>query len=177
MPIIRVALDVPLSTLFDYFFSVDLPINIGQRVLVQFGRKHVVGIVMELAESSDLAAERIKPVVQALDDVPPLPAELLTLMRFCSDYYHHPLGMTVMAALPARLRAQEPVTIKQELSFTLTDSGRALDLNQFPKRRVIQHRVLQALQNGALSGMQIRAMSSSAPANLKLMIEQGWVKG
>jgi primosomal protein N' (replication factor Y) len=175
MPIIRVALDVPLSTLFDYFFSVDLPINIGQRVLVQFGRKHVVGIVMELAESSDLAAERIKPVVQALDDVPPLPAELLTLMRFCSDYYHHPLGMTVMAALPARLRAQEPVTIKQELSFTLTDSGRALDLNQFPKRRVIQHRVLQALQNGALSGMQIRAMSSSAPANLKLMIEQGWV--
>jgi primosomal protein N' (replication factor Y) len=176
MPVVRVALDVPLSTLFDYLLSVDLPAEIGQRVLVPFGRKHVVGIVIELAESSELAVERIKPVEQVLDDVPPLPAELLTLLRFCSDYYHHPLGMTVMAALPARLRAQEPVTIKQELSYALTDAGRALDLVQLPKRRVIQHRIWQALQNGAMSGSQIRALSASAPANLKLMMEQGWAE-
>ena len=130
---------------------------------------------MEFAEASDLALERIKPVVKVLDDVPPLPAELLTLLRFCSDYYHYPLGMVVMSALPARMRAQEPVTIKQELNFALTVSGRSLDTAQLPKRRVIQHRILQALLNGALSGSQIRALSASAPANLKLMIEQGWV--
>ena len=175
MRIVRVALDVPLSTLFDYFLSVEIPVEIGQRVLVPFGRKHVVGIVMELAESSDLATERIKPVVQVMDDVPPLPAELLTLLRFCSDYYHHPLGMTVMSALPARLRAPEAVTIKQELNYVLTDSGLSLDPAQLPKRRVIQHRIWQALQGGVLSGMQIRSLSPSAPANLKLMIAEGWV--
>jgi primosomal protein N' (replication factor Y) len=175
MPIVRVALDIPLSTLFDYLFSVELPVKIGQRVLVPFGRKQVVGIVMELPDSSSLATERIKPILQVLDDVPPLPAELLTLLRFCSDYYHHPLGLTVMSALPVRLRAQEPVSIKQELNYALTDQGRALVLDQLPKRRVIQHRIWQALQNGAMSGAQIRTLSASAPANLKMMMEQGWV--
>ena len=175
MPIVRVALDVPLSTLFDYILSVDLSVNVGQRVLVPFGRKHVVGIVMGLTDGSDLATERIKPVAQVLNDVPPLPAELLTLLRFCSDYYHYPLGMTVLSALPARLRAQEPVTIKQELSFTLTDTGKSLDLAKIPKRRVIQQRIWHALLNGAMSGIQIRALSAAAPANLKLMIEEGWV--
>jgi primosomal protein N' (replication factor Y) len=176
MPVVRAAIDVPMSTLFDYLLSVDAPIEIGQRVLVQFGRRNVVGIVMELAESSDLASERIKTVVQVLTDVPSLPAELLTLLRFCSDYYHHPLGMTVMSALPARLRAQEPVMIRQELSFALTEAGRALDLATLPKRRVIQHRILQALQSSVLSGVQIRALSASAAVNLKVMIEQGWVE-
>ncbi len=176
MHIVRVALDVPLSTLFDYLFSADLRIEVGQRVIVQFGRKFVVGIIMELNASSDLAPERIKPIVQVLDEVSPLPAELLTLLRFCSDYYHHPLGMTVMSALPARLRAQEPVIFKQELNFALTVQGRTLDPAQIPKRRVIQHRIFEALQNGALSGIQIRALSGSAPANLKAMIEAGWVE-
>ncbi|MFA5824679.1 MAG: primosomal protein N' [Gallionellaceae bacterium] len=176
MPIVRVALDVPLSTLFDYLVDADLAVDIGQRVLVPFGRKHVVGIVMEVAASSGLAAERIKPIVQVLDDVPPLPAELLTLLRFCSDYYHHPLGMTVMAALPARLRAQEPVAIKQESNYALTELGHALDLTQFPKRRVVQQRILQALQHTVLSGEQIRALSPSAWANLKALMEAGWVQ-
>ena len=110
MPIIRVALDVPLSTLFDYFVSADTQLEIGQRVLVPFGRKQVLGVAMEWVQDSALAADRIKPVAQVLDDVPPLPQELLTLLQFCSDYYHHPLGMTVLSALPTRLRAVEPIT-------------------------------------------------------------------
>ena len=43
MPIVRVALDVPLPTLFDY--SVAETVAIGQRVIVPFGRKQVEGVV------------------------------------------------------------------------------------------------------------------------------------
>ena len=122
MPIIRVALDVPLSTLFDYVVEQNTEVMIGQRVLVPFGRKQVLGVAMECVEQSDLSAARIKPVTQVLDDVPPLPQELLTLLQFCSDYYHHPLGMTVLSALPTRLRALEPVALKQSLDYTLSAS-------------------------------------------------------
>jgi hypothetical protein len=62
MPIVRVALDIPLPTLFDY--TVDEIVMAGQRVIVPFGRKQVVGVVMECAVDSDLALERIKPVVR-----------------------------------------------------------------------------------------------------------------
>ena len=146
MHIVRVALDIPLSTLFDYFLAENMTAVEGQRVVVPFGRKQVVGVVMECVPSSELAAERIKAVVQVLHDVPPMPAELLKLLRFCSDYYHHPVGMTVMSALPARLRGSLPVALKQTLTYSLSASGRALDLAQLPKRKAVQLRILTALQ-------------------------------
>ncbi|WP_283745814.1 primosomal protein N' [Sideroxydans sp. CL21] len=176
MPIIRVALDVPLSTLFDYFVSADTLLGIGQRVLVPFGRKQVLGVAMEWIQDSTLAMDRIKPVTKVLDDVPPLPEELLTLLRFCSDYYHYPLGMTVLSALPTRLRAVEPIVVKQSLDYTLSATGRALDIATLPKRRVVQQRILQALREAPLSGAQLRNLSPSAPTALKSLLEEGWVE-
>ncbi len=175
MPIIRVALDVPLSTLFDYVVEENTEVIPGQRVLVPFGRKQVLGVVMEIAEQSDLSAARLKPVTQVLDDVPPLPQEMLTLLRFCSDYYHHPLGMTVLSALPARLRDIEPIKLKQALDYTLSAAGKALDIETLPKRRVVQQRILQALRDKVLSGAQLRSLSPSAPTALKALLEAGWV--
>ncbi|HLP98060.1 MAG TPA: primosomal protein N' [Sideroxyarcus sp.] len=176
MPIIRVALDVPLSTLFDYVVSADTPLEIGQRVVVPFGRKQVLGLAMEWAAQSELAADRIKSLAQVLDDVPPLPQELLTLLRFCSDYYHYPLGMTALSALPTRLRAIEPIALKQAQDYTLSAAGRALDLATLPKRRVVQQRILQALQQAPLSGAELRSLSATAPAALKALLEAGWVE-
>jgi primosomal protein N' (replication factor Y) len=176
MPIIRVALDVPLSTLFDYVVSDNMQLKIGQRVIVPFGRKQVLGLAMEWVEHSELSVERIKPVAQVLDDVPPLPQELLTLLRFCSDYYHYPLGMTALSALPTRLRAIEPVTLKQSLDYMLSAAGKTLDISTLPKRRVVQQRILQALRQTPLSGAELRNLSPSAPAALKSLLEAGWIE-
>ncbi|MDO8310756.1 MAG: primosomal protein N', partial [Sideroxyarcus sp.] len=176
MPIIRVALDVPLSTLFDYVVSADTRLEIGQRLVVPFGRKQLVGVAMEWAQHSELSADRIKPVTQVLDDMPPLPQELLTLLRFCSDYYHHPWGMTVLAALPTRLRAVEPITAKQALTYSLSTAGKELDLTTLPKRRVVQQCILQALRQAPMSSAQLRGLSPSAPAALKVLLEAGWVE-
>ena len=176
MPIVRVALDIPLPTLFDYAVSDGVRAKIGQRVLVPFGRKQMVGVVLECATDSMLSAERIKPIVRVLDEVPPLSAELLALLRFCSDYYHHPLGVTVLSALPTRLRSSQPVTLKEAAQYVLSESGRILDLSQFAKRKVVQQRLLTALQHGALSAAQLRTLSPSAPSALKALLQAGWVE-
>ena len=145
-------------------------------MLVPFGRKQVVGVVLKCATDSELSAERIKPIVRVLDEVPPLPDELLTLLRFCSDYYHHPLGVTVLSALPTRLRSSQPVTLKEAVQYALSESGRLLDLSQFAKRKVVQQRLLTALQQGALSAAQLRTLSPSAPSALKALLQAGWVE-
>ena len=98
MPIVRVALDVPLPTLFDYTVAEGIAVATGQRVIVPFGRRQMVGVVMECVAATDMAPERIKPVKQVLHDSAPLSAELLDLLRFCSDYYCHPIVPTVLAA-------------------------------------------------------------------------------
>ena len=176
MPIIRVALDLPLSTLFDYVSTDDIAVTPGQRVLVPFGRRQVVGVVMERVADSELAAEKIKPMVRMLDEIPPLSAELIALLRFCSDYYQYPLGATIMSALPARLRSCAPVSFKEELQYRLSASGRDLDLNQFPRRKVVQQRILSALQAGALSDAKLRSLSPSASGALKALLHTGWVE-
>ena len=176
MKIVRVALDLPLSKLFDYSLDNDISISPGQRVLVSFGRKEMVGVAIECVASSALLAERIKPVLRVLDDTPAMPDELLGLLHFCSDYYHYPLGATVLAALPSRLRIKRAIAIQEEMQYVLSSSGCALDLILLPKRKVVQHRILAALRLGALSITQVRALSSSGVSALKGLLDAGWVE-
>ena len=171
MRFVRVALDLPLSTLFDYKIESEWAIEIGQRVVVPFGRKNLVGVVMECVPESNLAADRVKSVSKVLNEVPPLPQELLALLKFCSDYYHFPLGMVVLAALPARLRVLEPMQIKPNLAYRLTVAGRALDLATLPKRRAVQLRILQALTEAPRQMAQLRALASSASLALNALLE------
>jgi primosomal protein N' (replication factor Y) (superfamily II helicase) len=175
MSIVRVALDVPLSTLFDYALPPGTEIVQGQRVLVQFGRNEMVGVAMECVADSRLDSGRIKPVMRVLDEFPPLPADLLALLQFCSDYYHYPVGATVMAALPAHLRFGKTVALKEPIQYALSDSGRSLDPDYLPKRNLVQRRLLGALQEGPLNAAQLQKLSPGAPGALKALLQAGWV--
>src|SRR5687768_7491039 len=102
--IARVALDVPVDKLFDYRGDDIAQEDIGRRVLVPFGTRTAIGVVIERARTSEVPAARLKGVLEVLRDDPGLGAADLELLRFASDYYHHPMGEVVMGALPARLR-------------------------------------------------------------------------
>jgi len=104
-PIIRLALDVPLDTLFDYLAPDATQHDVGCLAEVYFGKKRVIGVIMQVAAGSALAPEKLKPVNRIFRESPPLSKTLLDLLRFCSDYYHHPLGQVVMNALPGKLRS------------------------------------------------------------------------
>ena len=176
MSIVRIALDVPLSTLFDYTVAESIAVAIGQRVIVPFGRRQMVGVVMECVATTDVSPERIKPVLQVLLDSAPLSAGLLDLLRFCSDYYRYPIGQTVLPALPARLRSDKPIISKPILSYRLSASGAALDLDSFPKRKVVQRRILAKMAEQPCNLAQLKALSATAGAQLKTLEQQGWVE-
>ena len=176
MPIICVALDVPLHKSFDYTVADDVTVVAGQRVLVPFGPRQLVGVVLEQIQDSSLDTARLKPVIRVLDAVPLLSAEVLALLRFCSNYYHYPLGAAVVSALPTRLRSAEPLARSGAQCYALTAAGRDLDIEQFPRRRVVQHRLLAALRQGAQTLAQLRALSPSAPVALKALRQAGWVE-
>jgi len=176
MPIVRVALDVPLPTLFDYTVAEGVAVAIGQRVIVPFGRRQMVGVGSGTVATTDVSPERIKPVMQVLHDSAPLSAGLLDLLRFCSDYYRYPVGQTVLSALPTRLRSDKPVISKPILSYRLTASGAALGLDSFPKRKVVQRRILAKLAEQTCNLAQIKALSATAGAQLKALVQEGWVE-
>jgi len=112
MRVLRVALDVPVATLFDYARPDDLEVAAGDRVVVPFGTRSRVGVAVEEGEGSSVPAAKLKPVVRVLEDAPRLPAQWLELMRFLAAYYQRPLGETVIGALPPRLRSLKPLPKK-----------------------------------------------------------------
>lgn len=99
---LAVALDVPLSGLFDY--SHDTPLARGVRVQVMFGRRAMIGMVWETRSQPDVAPERVKPITAVLDDLPPPPDDWLRLAEFAARYYHRPLGEVLLPVLPPPLR-------------------------------------------------------------------------
>ncbi|HEX8986602.1 MAG TPA: primosomal protein N' [Rhodocyclaceae bacterium] len=104
MTIVRVALDAPLPRLFDYRAPDATPADRGRRALVPFGRGEKLGLIVAVADASDQPADKLKPVVEILRDMPALPDDWLALCEFCARYYQYPLGQVIAFALPPMLR-------------------------------------------------------------------------
>lgn len=104
MLFVRVALDIPLPRLFDYRYECECTPSVGDRVIVPFGKRQLIGVVISHTSVSDFPAEQIRPITAVLKDVPPLPADWLAFASFAAKYYQRPLGEVIMASLPAALR-------------------------------------------------------------------------
>jgi primosomal protein N' (replication factor Y) len=100
--VVRVALDVPLLALFDYASAA--PIGVGIRVIVPFGRRKMVGVVVAAPDVPALPLESLKIVDEVLNDTPALPPDWLRLASFAAQYYQRPLGEVILPALPVALR-------------------------------------------------------------------------
>ncbi len=99
---LRVALDLPLPGLFDYRSS--QAVSPGIRVIVPFGRRKLVGVVVETPDMPVFDPGQIRDIDQILDDLPPLPADWLRMAAFAAQYYQRPLGEVMLPTLPAGLR-------------------------------------------------------------------------
>jgi primosomal protein N' (replication factor Y) len=108
--IARIALDVPVFSLFDYRCDGIAAADIGRRALVPFGKRSALGVIVDLAPTSELPPQRLKTVTNVLRDEPGFSAAELELIRFAADYYHCPLGVAMAGALPARLRRAKSST-------------------------------------------------------------------
>jgi primosomal protein N' (replication factor Y) len=179
MPIVRVALDVPVNILFEYL-APDITVqDIGARVCVPFGKKLITGIIMEVVTHSSVPASKIRSAVCVFRETPPLPKVLLELFRFCSAYYHHPLGEVAMNGLPGRLRSIKPFVLDPDAIFQyrLTTEGHAVDMSVIPARNIVKHRLLAKLRESvAINIREVKQISRRAPSALKEFITLRWVE-
>jgi primosomal protein N' (replication factor Y) len=175
----RIALDVPLNRLFDYRVpqgtAAPAP---GTRVRVPFGRQRLIGVVIEQAETSPLPEDRLKPITAVLDTVPVLTVEVLELVRWASDYYHHPLGEVIATALPRALRGGASLVALEE-RWCITAAGRAAlgsgRLAHAPARRQLLELLMARgpLRHAALNAALADRLPRWRPAATALR-RQGW---
>jgi primosomal protein N' (replication factor Y) len=110
MPVIRVAVDVPLASLFDYLAADATSADVGLRARVPFGRRVCIGVITAVLDDAeaDVGAGQLKPAEEILRDLPPLPSDWFRLTQFCAAYYQAPIGETMLQTLPTLLRRLDP---------------------------------------------------------------------
>ena len=121
-PILQVALPSPLRRLFDYRLPAGVSaesLQVGLRVRVPFGNRHMVGIIAGTSDHASIAEEKLKPAAEILDETPLLPESLWKLCIWTASYYQHGLGDTLSSALPVLLRQGEPAIARQNMLWQL----------------------------------------------------------
>lgn len=89
--------------------------QVGQLVVVPFGRREAVGVVTAVAAQTELATDKVKDVVALRGQLPPVSAQWLALCGFAADYYQRPLGEVMLPSLPKNLRALTTVALDKAL--------------------------------------------------------------
>ncbi|QEU06082.1 primosomal protein N' [Pseudomonas oryzihabitans] len=141
MPLIlRLALPSPLRRLFDYLppkGAVEEQLRPGVRLRVPFGRREVIGVLIEVAQETEVPPDKLRKALQLLDERPPLPSALFELCQWSAQYYQHSLGDTLSWALPALLRQGEPAERRLQRFWIAQPDARPEDprLARAPRQR------------------------------------------
>ena len=148
--IFRIAVPVPLHGLFDYLCPENVRANEvkpGCRVRVSFGRKTLIGLVVERSKKTDVPIHKLKAFDECLDQQPVVDESILTLLIWAASYYQHPIGEVLAAALPKLLREGQPPSIKGDRIWSLSPEGRHVDgnsLKRAPKQAQLLHLIQQS---------------------------------
>lgn len=172
--ILEVAVPVPLRRRFHYLAKDEAQVKPGCRVLVPFGRRQLVGVVLGHTHTSEYL-DKLKPVLQVLDDDPILDDGVLELLLWSSRYYHHAIGEVFQNAIPVKLR-YPPKAEKQSIShYEATAEGLALELDSL-KRAKKQQLALSLLRDDTLSREELETQGVSM-SSLKILLEKGLIQG
>ena len=145
---------------------------------VPLQRREVTGIVIGAATISSVPPGKLKSVSVVLDAEPSIPSTLLKFLKWAADYYHHPIGEVIRAALPTTMRSTRGIQPRLPTRYSLTSAGRAA-LRTLSKRAIGQRRVLGALAEAGDGGLPLDALTNSIArptSTLKLLQGRGWIE-
>ncbi len=186
---VRVAIDLPAAVaaslgvgdgLYDYRWQGG-PIEIGRFVLVPFGARIVVGLVVDRVDETTVDEPRVRDVVASIDALAPVSPDWLWLMRFAADYYHRPIGEVIVPALPAPMRDAARYVVDREAVAEGTTPHAVLPaIGRAVKRAAkvspaassgagpVAPRRLNAMQSAALAAIEAARTGAAAPKPMLL---------
>lgn len=155
-PVCKVAVPSPLRRTFDYLPPLEADtkqLRPGVRVLVPFGNRKLVAVLVEMANGSDLPRSRLKPVTSILDSAALYSSAMMRVLRWASNYYQCPLGEVFATALPANLRSGK--ARNQTVSFWRASKDQECNSADLLKRALKQKHLFDFIETtGAVTTSQ-----------------------
>lgn len=163
--LVNVLVAAPLPKSFTYQWHSETVPQFGTRVIVPWGRQARIGLVQGVAPDQQMA-DFIKPVHSELDAGEYLSEEWRALIEFASKYYHHPLGMIALEALPKALRVlnargEEPVMVAKSREHAVKLLAERTDPDTSAKAN--NHKI-DKLEKPVLNDEQLEAVAQLSTA-------------
>ena len=111
----------------------------GCRIKVPFGNKTLTGILIDYSSKTITDEAKLKRAEELLDSSPILPKGVFELCVWARQYYHHPVGEVLAAAIPSLLRKGHSSIMEIE-QFFLTMEGQNLEadsLRNAPRQKEV----------------------------------------
>jgi primosomal protein N' (replication factor Y) len=137
MTIARVALPVAAAEPFDYWVPAGLAIRRGAAVRVSLARRKLVGVVVDVCDSTAIDRERLQPIVEIVADIPRVGDDMLELARFVASYYQEPPGLVHELLLPPLAAARTRRDGERKLPVAAALRATALNDEQRDAARAI----------------------------------------
>ena len=125
-----IAVGLPLRQCFTY--KSKEVIKKGKRVIVPFGSKSIVGIVVKkIAKPKSLKG--LKEIISIADEHSCFNGSIFEAITWASDYYHHPIGEVFFSFMPTLLRKHNDKTIidlDDNTEYKLNEEDKKLKLTK-----------------------------------------------
>ena len=164
------AIALPLYRVFEYRIDDSEPVVAGIRYRLPFGQGTRTGVVLSVSDSTDYAAERIKPVETRLDQRPVLGEHMLALASWMSEYYLQPPGEVIFQCLPGYLRGARVHQSLRVKRWRLVDSD-ADTIDRLQRRSPRQFEIGEALlrQPDGMTALQLKQVNPNWHAVVRTM--------
>jgi primosomal protein N' (replication factor Y) (superfamily II helicase) len=157
--LVSVAVPVPALDLLTYTVAEAEPVPpAGARVVVPLGRRTLTGVVVGPADPPDEAIE-LKSILQVLDATPFLPADVIELTQWVSDYYLAGPGAALSIAMPPHALSQRVEAFRTVRFVALTAEGHDIAAHALETLRPTQREALSLL-TGHPDGMSAPELAS-----------------
>ena len=104
----------------------------GKRVIVPFGSKSIVGIVVKkIAKPKSLKG--LKEIISIADEHSCFNGSIFEAITWASDYYHHPIGEVFFSFMPTLLRKQNDkiiIDLDDNTEYKLNEEDKKLKLTK-----------------------------------------------
>jgi primosomal protein N' (replication factor Y) (superfamily II helicase) len=156
-------------------------VGVGTMLVVPFGRRRLLGVVVKMAEESELPAERLAEPLTALEG--DVPSELVALGLWTAREYCSTPARGLALVLPPGTGTGRgrPLARRRSLQAELTEEGRAAALEaQGQAGRaglgLRQHAALLALDEGPLPAARLARVAGADHGTLRSLERRGLVR-
>lgn len=170
--IIQCSLPLPIYSKFDYSAAEFSEVLIGSRVVVPFGNKESVAIVMNTSLLST-HEKKLKSIKAVLDVKPVLSKPLITFLKWVADYYMQPIGEVVFLALPSYLK--KGAELKNTMQSRWELSSNEYESLNLSKKAPSQFKVLNALSKSPLTSYELKNVCNSWRTTIKALMNKNFV--